>query len=78
LSGRVDMVVVLELHYWEEVVPVILLFVHKDTEVLVQLLVDMLCLSVCLRVPSSRGGQPDSKKPIEFLSEEYNKLQISI
>jgi len=27
-----------------------------------------------LRVPSGRGDQPDSKKSIEFLSEEYDKL----
>jgi len=35
LGRRVDMVVVLKLNYWEEVILVVLLFVHKDTEVLV-------------------------------------------
>jgi len=35
LGGRVDMVVVLELHHGEEVVPVVLLFIHKELEVLI-------------------------------------------
>ena len=35
MGRRVDIVVVLELCYWEEVVPAVLLFVHEDTEVLV-------------------------------------------
>ena len=78
MSERVDIVVVLELHHWEEVILVVLSFVYKDIEVLVQLLVDMFCLSIYLRVPSSKGGQPDSKKPIEFPSEKCNELQISI
>jgi len=68
------MVVVLELCHWKEVVLVILLFVYKDTKVLVQLLVDTLCLFIHLRVPSSRGGQPDSEKSIEFLSKGCDEL----
>jgi len=78
LSGRVDVVVVLELCHWKKVIPVILSFVHEDSEVLVQLLVDAFYLSVHLRVPSGRGDQPDSKKSIEFLSEEYDKLWTSV
>jgi len=35
LGGGVDMVVVLELCYGEEVIPVVLLFVHKEPEVLI-------------------------------------------
>ena len=51
MGGGVDMVVVLELHYGEEVVPVILPFVHKEPEVLILLLIDALRLSIGLRVP---------------------------
>ena len=35
MGGGVDMVVVLELHYREEVIPVVLPFVHKEPEVLI-------------------------------------------
>jgi len=35
LSGRVDIVVVLELYYWKKIIPVILSFVYKDVEILV-------------------------------------------
>ena len=64
----------LKLYYWKEVIPIVLLFVYKDIEVLVQLLINMLHLSICLRMPSSRRDQSYSKKPIEFSSEECNKL----
>ena len=77
--GRgVDVVVVLELYHWEKVIPVILSFVYEDTKVLVQLLVDIFHLSIHLWMPGGRGGQPYSKKPVEFLSEEYNKLWTSV
>jgi hypothetical protein len=45
------MVVVLELHQQKEVMPVILSLVDKEAEILVKLLVDMFCLSICLRMP---------------------------
>ena len=41
MNGGVDMVVVLELRHGEEVVPVVLPFVHKEPEVLIQLLIDI-------------------------------------
>ena len=78
MGRRVDVVVVLELYHWKKVIPVILLFVYEDTKVLVQLLVDTLCLFIHLRVPSSRGNQLDFKKPIKFLSEECDELWIFI
>ena len=43
-----DIVVVLELSQGQEVILVTLLFIDKDLEVLVQLLVDMFCLPICL------------------------------
>ena len=49
------MVIILEFCYWKEIILVVLLFVYKDIEVLVQLLVDMFYLSIYLRMPSSRG-----------------------
>jgi len=74
----VDVVIILEFCYWKEVILVVLLFVYKDIEVLVQLLVDIFHLSIHLRMPSSRGDQFYSKKPTEFLDEEYNELQTSV
>lgn len=47
------MIVVLEFSQRKEVMPVVLLFVDKDSEVLIQLLVDLLGLSVRLWMPGS-------------------------
>ena len=48
------MIVMLELCQEQEIVPVVLLFIYKYLEVLVQLLVDSLCLSIYLKVPGYR------------------------
>jgi hypothetical protein len=52
LSGCMDMVIVLEFCKWEEFCPIVLLFTHKNLEVLFEFLVDMFCLSISLRVVS--------------------------
>jgi len=49
------MVVVLELFQWKKVVPVVLLFVDEDLEVLIQFLVDMFHLSIHLQMPCHGG-----------------------
>jgi len=48
------MIVVLELRHGQQIVPIILPLVHEEPEVLVQLLVDMLHLSVSLGMPGCR------------------------
>lgn len=50
------MVVVLELSQRQEVIPVVLLFIDKDLEILVQLLVDMFYLSVYLWILGYGGN----------------------
>jgi len=54
LGSGVDMIVVLELCHGQQVIPIILLLVHKEPEVLVQLLVDTLRLPIGLGVPGYR------------------------
>ena len=48
LSGRVYMVIILELYKWKESNPVVLPLVDKKVKILFQLLVDSLCLSITL------------------------------
>ena len=60
MSRRMDVVIVLELSQWEEVKPAVLPFIDEDPKVLVQLLIDMLCLTVGLWVPCSRTCHFDS------------------
>jgi len=50
------MVVILELSQGQEVILVVLLFIDKDLEVLVQLLVDMFYLFVYLWMLDYRGN----------------------
>jgi len=50
------MVVILELSQGQEVILVVLLFINKDLEVLVQLLVDMFYLFVYLWMLDYRGN----------------------
>jgi hypothetical protein len=49
------MVVVLEFGEGEEFKPVVLLLIDEDMEVLFELLVDSLCLSITLRVVCGGG-----------------------
>jgi len=52
----VDIVVILELSQGQKVILVVLLFIDKDLEVLVQLLVDMFYLFVYLWMLDYRGN----------------------
>ena len=77
--GRgVDVVVVLELRQGKEIVPVVLSLVYKDSEVLVKLLVNPLCLSVGLRMPGCGSCDLDSEEAVEFLGELRDKLWTTI
>ena len=55
LGGRIHMVVVLEFGQWEQLVPVILPLIYKESEILLQLLVDLLHLSITLWMISCGG-----------------------
>jgi len=59
LGARVDVVIVLEFHQQKELVPIILMLIDKDSEVLLQLLVDALHLSIHLWVVSGSRQQCD-------------------
>ena len=48
------MIIILKFHVGEEIIPIVLPLVNKETEELFQLLVDPFCLSVTLGVV--RGG----------------------
>ena len=73
-----DVVVILEFHKGEKVVPVILSLVDEEQEVLLELLINLFCLSVALRVVCSGGSQLDSKESVKFLHELCHKLGASI
>jgi len=60
LCGRVDVVIVGELHQGEECVPVILPFSNEDPQVLFQFLVDPFHPSISLQVVGSRHCSLDS------------------
>ena len=78
LSGGVHMVVVLELCQGEQLCPVILSFIDKQPQVLFQLLVDLLHLSIYLRVIGSGWGNGDAQEAIELLHELGDKLGASV
>ena len=72
------MVIVLELYIWEQLIPVILPFAAEDPEILLQLLVDVLCLPIRLGVICSGGLKLDPKQAVQFPSEFCNKVGTSI
>ena len=61
LSGRVNLVVVLELRGWQEPHPIILSLVGEESEILFQFLVDPFCLSISLWVVGGGGCQINSE-----------------
>ena len=71
------MVVVLELCIWKEFIPVVLPLATEDLKVLFQLLIDVLCLSIQLRVICGRGLDFDSQQLVQFPSGFCNKLGTS-
>jgi len=61
LSGRMNLVVVLEFHEWQEPHPIILSLVGEESEILFQFLVDPFRLSITLQVVGSGSCQLNSK-----------------
>jgi len=61
LSGRVNLVVVLEFCERQEPHPIILSLVGEESEILFQFLVDLFCLSISLRVVGGGSCQLNSK-----------------
>jgi hypothetical protein len=79
LSSRgVDMIVVLKLRKGKEVIPIILTLVDEETEILLQLLIDSLRLSVSLGMISRGSRQFDSEEPVQLPSELGNELGATV
>jgi len=55
LSGRMNLVVILEFREWQESHPIILSLVGEESEILFQFLVDLFRLSISLRVVGNGG-----------------------
>jgi hypothetical protein len=55
LGGGVDVIVILEFCKWQQIVPIVLSLVDKQSKVLFQLLVQPFRLSIPLRVVSCSG-----------------------
>ena len=58
--GWMDMVVILELSHGQEIIPIILPFIHKEAKALLQFLVDLFGLAIRLWVIGSRGCNPNA------------------
>ena len=78
LSGRMNLVVVLEFREWQEPHPIILSLIGEKTEILFRFLIDPFCLSISLRVVGRGGCQLNSEQPVEFPGEFRYKLGTSI
>ncbi len=74
LCGAVDAVVVRKLSEREPVTPIHLLMVDKDSEVLLDLLVHSVCLSVGLGMEGRGSVWSDVEHLIEFLHELRDEL----
>ena len=55
LSGRMNLVVILEFRKWQKPHPIILSLVGEESEILFQFLVDLFRLSISLRVVGNGG-----------------------
>ena len=78
LCGGVNMVVVCELCHGQPVILIILSFTHKDSQILLQLLVDALSLTISLGVVCCGCCNFDIEEAIEFAHELGNKLRSTI
>ena len=78
LCGGVYVIVVLELCQWKQFIPVVLLLVDKEAEVLFQLLVDLLHLSITLRMVGCSGSQPYAEEAVELSHQLHYKLWTSV
>ena len=75
LNRWIHVVVVLELCHGQQVIPVILSLIDEELQILIQLLVDMFCLSIGLQMPSSGRNQLYFQQSVEFPDEKYHKLE---
>ena len=66
LCGGVYVVVVLELCQWKQFIPVVLPLIDKEAEILLQLLVDLLHLSITLWMVGHSGSQLYAEKAVEL------------
>jgi len=78
LSGRMNLVVILEFCKWQQPHPIILSLVGEESEISFQFLVDQFHLSISLRVVGCGGCQPNSEQPVEFPGDFCYKLGTSI
>ena len=78
LDRGMHVVVVLEFCHWQQVIPVILLLIDKQTQILVELLIDMLYLSIGLQMLGYRGDQLNFQQLVEFSYEQSYKLGSTV
>ena len=78
LCGRMYVVVVLELHQWKKLIPVILPLIDEEVEILLQLLVDPFHLSVTLWMVGHSCSQLYAKKAVELLCQFHYELWTSV
>ena len=73
-----DVVVVLALRQGQQVGPVILPLVGEQSEILLQLLVNLFCLSVSLQMVGCSGCNLDSDHPVKLSGEFRNELRSMV
>ena len=78
LCGRVYMIVVLELCQQKQFIPVVLPLIDKEVEILFQLLVDLLHLSITLQMVGCSGSQLYAKEVVELSHQLHYKLWTSV
>ncbi|KNZ73237.1 hypothetical protein J132_00424, partial [Termitomyces sp. J132] len=74
LGGCVNMVVVLELGIGEEFIPVILVLIAEEAEILLQFLIYVFGLAVKLWIVGSGGVELHTKQSVELPGEVHHKL----
>ena len=72
------MIVVLELCQRKQFILVVLPLIDKEVEILFQLLVDPLCLSITLRMVGHSGSQLYAKEAVELLHQLCYELQTLV
>ena len=72
------MVVVLELCQQKQFIPVILPLIDKKAEILFQLLVDPLCLSITLQMVGHSSSQLYAKEAVELSRQLCYELRTSV
>ena len=73
-----DMVVVSKLGQRKEIIPIVLAFIDKEADVLLQFLVDSLRLAISLWVISGRSKEFDPQKSVQLTSELCHELRATI